>query len=375
MKRKISLLILVILAVCLTLTACNQTVATTIRTRWDKEGETHVFKISLADFAENSNSFNAYTSDGVVDSKGNYHKDLALTGEFYNWDEIKPVAVSGSYTINIKPSDDGSAYCDVTTVQEMCVQYDLTDLGDYSKVKNAVATAEQLAKYKVDASLANTVVLWTSTETYVRFENNTSQKPLKSSTTVNGFYVGKKNQNLTQYTVSTEYNYEAKRPIAKITMDGNTTEHKFPKNSAGNFIDSNQILLYLRSLDKSSTSFQDSPSISVFNPYTDTLQTASFGLSYENNVFLTGETLLPTNLNVVSVTVGNNAFMMQENLPDKLADKNLDIYITSGSNASKFTTVRFRVGYFAYEIDYANEANTVNWSDIWTALSPSTEEE
>ena len=382
MKRKFALLILVILAISLTLAACGQTAQTPIRTRWEEES--HVFNITLADFSPNTNNFNTYNANGIADYEGTYYKDIAFTGEFTNWDELRPIDVKGTYTISIKPSDDGSAYCDVATTQEMCVEYMLqsnyqtgVDLTNNSELQAAIATQEQLDKYGLERH-GDSVILWTSTETKVRFENNTTQKPLSSHVKVNGFYVGKVAQQLSKYEIDTVYDYsDEKRPVAKITQDGETSEYKFAKNSAGSFIDSNQIIMYLRSLDKASTSFQDSPSKSVFNPYTQTLQTANFGMSYEYNVILTRDnSTLATNLNVVSVTVGGSAFMMQENLPDTLAlgDEKLDSHSGLLDIESMFTTVRFRVGYFAYEIDYANPANTVkgeskNWDKIWTALA------
>lgn len=380
MKRKIALLIFVILVLCFALTACNQTVATDIRTRW--ETETHVFNITLADFKGDSNGFNYYTSAGEAVEGGKYQKDIAFPGEFSNWDELRPIAVNGQYTINIAPSSDGTAYCNVTTKQEMCVAYSEADIPDSSELMSAKATAEQMDKcHMVDTFGSNVVILYSCTETTVRFENTSSQKPLASSVKVDGFYAGKAAQQLTKYELSTEYDYSSKRPIASITMitaDGEQKfEHKFARNSEGTFIDSNQIIIYLRSLDKSSVSFQDTPSKNVFNPYTQTLQSATFGLSREYDVLLTDRTskaTLATNLNVISVAVGNNSFMMQENLPERLAEKNLDVYSTLSGNDSKFTTIRFRVGYFAYEIDYGNSDNTANWSDIWTALTVAEEE-
>ena len=380
MKRKIALLVFVILVLCLTFTACNQTVATDITTRW--ETETHVFNISLADFKGDTNGFNYYMPDGEVAENGKYQKDIAFSAEFSNWDELRPVAVKGKYTINIAPSPDGTAYCDVTTKQEMCVAYSETAIPADSELLSAKASEEQMKQCQfADTFDSKVVVLYSSTETSVRFENTTSQKPLSSFVKVNGFYAGKAAQKLTKYEISTAYDYSAKRPVATIklkTADGEQeSEYKFSRNSAGTFIDSNQILVYLRSLNKSSSSFQDNPSKSVFNPYTQTLQTANFGMSYDYNVILsdtTQNTTLATSLNVISVAVGNNAFMMQENLPDRLAKKNIDVYSTLSGNGSKFTTVRFRVGYFAYEIDYNNDKNTANWGDIWNALTVAEEE-
>ncbi|MCH5156607.1 MAG: hypothetical protein J1G02_01870 [Clostridiales bacterium] len=381
MKRKIALLVFVILILCLALTACNQTAATKVLIRW--KTETHVFNISLADFAGDSNNFKYYTSEGVAVEGGKYQKDIAFASEFKNWDEIRPLAVSGTYTIDVVPSSDGTAYCDVTTKQEMCVAYKEADIHDNSELLAAKATQEQMDKCKMtDTFDSNVVILYSATETAVRFENTSSQKPLSSSVKVDGFYTGKAAQKLTKYEISTEYDYSGKRPVAKTIMktaDGeNTTEYKFARNSAGTFIDSNQILIYMRSLDKSSTSFQDNPSKNVFNPYTQTLQVASFGMSYEYDVLLTDtaqDKTLATNINVVSAAIGNNPFIMQENLPEGLAKKNLDVFSTLSGNESKFTTVRFRVGYLAYEIDYSDTTtNTTNWSEIWTALATPAEE-
>ena len=377
MKRKFALLILLILALTIALAACGQTAATDKRARW--EAEKHVFNISLADFAGNGDEFYKYDSSGNAVSDGTYYKDLMLPNEFYLWDEIRPLSVHGSYTVVITPSSDGSAYCELRTVQEMCVEYNLTDIGDDSELKSVKATSAQMEKYGIESVEKGSIILWSSTETYVRFENTPTQKPQSSSVKVKGFYAGKTAKQVTDYEVSTEYNLTEKRPVATIklkTSEGETTsEYKFNKNSAGSFIDSNQILLYLRSLDKSSTSFQDSPAIYVFNAFDKSLQTASFALSREMNMILTNKgDILATSLNVLSVYVGNNAFMMQENLPDSLAKQNLDVYLTAGGSNSKFTTTRFRVGHLAYEIDYDNEENTTNWNEIWTALSPSTDE-
>ena len=402
MKRKIALLILIILALSVALVACNQTPTTNILTRW--ENETHVFKITLADFALNyenaTDPFNFYDANGNktvrTDYNANsvYSKDIAFSNEFYNRDEIKPLDASGTYTINITPSGDKSE-CTVDTTQIIYVKYSLkTDTVsgvDFEKY-NALRSAEASESEYTAAGLTKedgTTILKTTPVTKVNFENNPSQTPLTSYINVVGFYIGKDNKNdteaqqLSKYEIETEYDYSGKKPIAKMTIttdDGtDTAEYEFPKNSAGNFIDSNQIIMYLRSLDKSSSSFLDNPTKSVFNPYTRTIKAARFGLTYEYNVLLTDydhdDSFLATKLNIVTVTVGNNTFMMQENLPDKLLDKDLDRCFIVDDKESKFTTVRFRVGYFSYEIAYSNKTNTTDWNEIWTALTPAAPEQ
>ena len=389
MKKRIALLILVILTVSLALVACKQPDPTPIRTRWEKE--THVFNVTLADFAEDSDSFNAYTEEGNVSAYGEYHKDFSMTSDFSKWDELRPVAVVGTYKLEIEPTTSKST-CTVKTEQLLYVKYNLKtknigiDFEKYSDLLEAEAPAVEYEAYGLTKE-EGTTILKSYTETNVVFENNQKQKPLSSSTIVDGFYAGKKHQGLTKYSVSTVYNYKGKKPIAKITInDKKPIEYKFGRNSEGNFIDSNQHLLYLRSLDKSSKSFQDSPAIYVFNPFEQTLQTASFSMistSFEQKVILTDKTrennALATNLNVLSVAIDGNYFMIQTNLTDKLAKKGLDRYLIQSDTEPKFTTVRFRVGYLAYEIDYANPANTTNdkptnWSEILKVLAEKEED-
>ena len=372
MKRKFALLTLLILALTIALAACGQTAATDKRARW--ENETHVFNISLADFNNDTDTFNTYDASGAVVKDGAYYKDI-LPGEFSTWDEIRPLSVHGSYTINIAPSSDNSE-CKLTTVQEMCVEYSLTALGDTTELNSVKAKAEQMEKYGITEVPTGSVILWSRTETSVRFENTPTQKPIESGIKVKGFYAGKTAKQVTEYEVATKYDLTGKRPLATITLKNsegeNTVEYQFSKNSAGSFIDSNQLILYARSLDKSANSFQDSPAIYVFNAFDQSLQTASFTLYHEVKMILTNkDEILATPLNALVVYVGNSAFMTQANLPDSLAKQGLDVYFTAGGSSPKFTTTRFRVGYLAYEIDYDNDANradTTNWDEIWNTL-------
>ena len=360
MKRKIALIILMLLIVALALTACNQAATTAAKVRWDNE--THVFKIKLAD----------------------------LKGESL-LDELQPVDAGGTYQIVITP--DGTKYCDVETNQVMYVKYNLktgtTSGVDLDKYSDLLAVVADEAEYQAAGLTKDegTTILKSTTVTKVRFENTSSQKPVESSTSVNGFYLGKRSQERSHYDISTTYSYSGKRPVATTTTTvyGNdeptktTDKYKFDKNSAGKFIDKNQILLYLRSLDKSSTSFQDSPSKSVFNPTAQKLQTASFSLSYKYKTTLNDysekDKTLAATLNAVSVSVDGFAFMVQENLPDTLTSKGFDRFYIVDDAEPKYTTVRFRVGYFVYEIDYSNESNTTEWKDIWEFWTPAPEQD
>lgn len=357
MKRKIALLVLIILAVGVLLVACNSTEKTSVAIRWDDEEKT--YRVALADFAGDDGAIFKEYKDNEGGSEKSYYKDYFLNGEnLNNLDEIRPRAVDGTYTTSLKKRGDTWTY---ETDQVLYLQYDKELLeqsveplseGDLAKI---TATAEEVAQLSFE-NAEGCIILKSSTKTSVTFEDTIDQKPQKSETTVNGFYVGKAHQQLTNYTVATEYDFSnAKKPIAKVTLDGNTVEHKLPRNTTA--IDANQILLYLRSLNKSQTSFQDNPAVQVFNSFSGELQVARFGMEYQSLAVLTfKDEEKHCAVNSVAVTIDGLPFMHQFNLPDnlKLGDKDLDKMLSGageGTPESKFTTVRFRVGYLSYELE------------------------
>lgn len=367
MKRKLALLTLILLALAIALTACTQTKATEIKVRWDTDGEEHVFAITLADFSS-SGGFNSYTHDNAT-----YYKDISIYNEVLandsdKLDEVCPQLVTGTYTLSIKPSRDGTSFCEVSATQVLYAMYQDSDLGNISsELQKLVVTGDGNPL----GDKAGCTTLKSTTETWVKFENQPSQQPIESSTKVNGFYIGKTFQGASQYEISTKYNFDGKRPVATVTLnDGEAVEYDLPKNSTVNIIDSNQVLIYLRSLDKSSTSFQDNPSVYVFDPYTHVGQTANFSLVREQNLRLTDmsrasdDNTLYTKLSVVGVTVGGNAFMVAENLPERINAQGLDQLVNGNA---KYTTVRFRVGYLAFELASYDDA-------IWNGLNAKTSE-
>lgn len=363
MKRNLALLVLVLLSLTIVLTACNQPDPTEVKIRWDIDGEDHIFEITLADF---NSEFTGFKTHSV--NNDTYYKDLSISNEvFSSLDQVLPQDAWGTYSLSIKPSGDGTSYCDVTATQVIYVQYLTSNLKDaISELQHCIVTGnDNPLGDKEDCT-----TLKSTTTTEVRFTNDPSQTPISSSTEVDGFYVGATYQGVSQYKVSTTYNFEGKRPIATVTLnDDEAVEYQLPKNSAGRIIDSNQILIYVRTLEKSATSFQDSPSVYVFDPYTHATQAANFGYTYQQKVILTDntrsteETTLYTQVSAVSVIVGNQAFMVTENLPSTLGE--LD-KLTNGNY--KYTTVRFRVGYFSYEVAGYSD-------DVWNALSPKESEE
>ncbi|MCM1360193.1 MAG: hypothetical protein NC132_07060 [Corallococcus sp.] len=341
MKRKIALVVTALLLLTLSLAACNQVVATDIVTRWGDEEYT--FNISLADFNENvTSAFNVYENNGA-----SYYKDFVIqtsaAREYLATEEVRPDDVKGLYTLSLKR--DG-AYCTLTTSQVIYARYKTAELQaseNWDDLQTCVASIDPFA---ADETLTTLV---SRNDTKVTFSNDPTQKPVSSSVKVDGFYFGHKAQNVSKYEIVTEYDIENK--TAKVTKDGKEPQvNKLTIANASKFIDANQVIIYARSLEKSAA-FQDTPSVVVYNPLDNTNYTATFYLSVNQNAVLTvngnNEYL---QINTLGISLGNQAFMMQETLP-KL-DK-FDTYPNStnpDSPHSKYTMVNFRVGYLSYEI-------------------------
>ena len=345
MKRKLALLILMILALSIALVACNGKEATEIAPRWQRDEE-YTFNVNKADFSS---------------------KDTLMNGEtFADKDEIAPLNAKGTYTLKIEQAGDTWK---VTTKQVLYVQY----------AKSAIQLSdEDLAKVSVtDSTLfqnpegIETVVLKSTSDTEVVFENDKKQTPISSKTELHGFYIGLAHQEVSGYVAETTYDFSDKRPLATVSIkldsdeEAATYEKKFGRNAS--FIDYNQLLLYARSLDKPNGGFQDNPSVTVFNPYTRNTATASFALSKETSTLLTdsvrNETLW-AKLDAVSVSIDGALFMQQINLPN-LKSLNIDILHGGASYADKpkYTTVRFRVGYLSYELSQYDDV-------IWNYFTP-----
>ena len=367
MKKKIALTLLLLMVATAILAACANTPATEKRVRWE-EAETHTFKVSLADYntAENATTvFNSYSQ-----GQNTYYKDFAASAyDAAQGDEIRPTNLTGTYTMTVSTEGDDFV---VKTEQELFLQYKKGDITEdmftaLTEANLVVADGNNLFA----AAEGEFVTLRSTTDTTVRFKNSTKQTPVESSTTVKGFYLGRVHQEVSVYEVSTEYNFEEKRPTATVTLKMGNAEateetYKLPRNSGERIIDSNQLLMYVRSLDKSSTSFQDTPSILVFNPLTHESATTYFSLGREQKSLLTDASNrdLYTVLDTVTVTIGNRGYMVQQNLPEKLLKQGYDKKVSGNGDFAKLTTLRFRVGYLAYEIaDYAdgNYLDSINY--------------
>lgn len=356
MKRTAFLLGL-ILALALILTACNNT-ATAVNIRWN-EKEDFTFNIELADFntAEDAKTFfNSYTNDNKT-----YYKDSLMSATegsvFATADQLRPVDAKGTFQMTIDKTE-VSTERKLTTKQTLYAQYkteDLTKLNGeiLTVLKSAVAPAAETEG--MFETTEGRTVFKSVTETGVTFVNDQTQKPVSSYNRTDGYYIGKTHQGLSKYDISTVYDFDNRQ--AKVTWKDADGKEEVKDNAlgvrkGGYCLDANQMLLYVRSLGKTAEDFNDSPSQSVYDPYYNTLATANFALNREANVALTnGGDMAYVTLNAVAVSVNGAPFMYQINLPD-LTAKNVDVgqAVSANEKPPKYTTVRFRVGSFSYEL-------------------------
>ena len=340
MKKTIALVLLLVLAMGV-LVACNQVVPTEKKIRWE-DSESWTYNISLANFVP-------YTTADAT-----YFQDVLYSGETSPYegsnDRIVPDDLSGQYVITISKSSETTT---VTTTQTMFATYAVTTLGSWDEFDAYVDESK---------TTAEAVTLKSTTETQVVFKTGPSQTPVSSYTKVDGFYIGKQYQSVSKYEISTEYTVKGNNTIAKVTRDGKTTEQQI---SGTNVIDNNQVLMYVRSFDKSSTSFQDNPQVMVFDPLTATSRRMSFVYTASQNFWLAhqfeGTTELShvaTKVNRLDILLDGLPFMTQVNLPN-LTSQQLDQINTSvvSSTVAKHTICRFRVGFVSYQLTgYLNDA-------------------
>lgn len=341
--KKLALLIVLILALSLTLAACNQAEKTGAIPRWSN-GEKWTFTISKTDLENSSAQFNGET----------YLREPIAGGYEWNFeimDQIVPQNVGGTYTMEIKLSAD-ERECTYRTVQNLYLQYEtdyLQKLPIWNDLKKLVADSDAdnpLPKHDGWTTLKSV------TENSVVFKNESSQRPLSSENHVDGFYLGKIQQNISKYDMFTNYDWGKNEVTVKINGE---ESKRTVKPGSVNLIDANQILLYARSLEKTGAKFQDSPKVQIYMPYTGTLTTASFAFTYACKTVLRGNDGQDVfaKLNALAVIIDGSALFVQINLPDTVNKDgaNLDTISSGGETPlNRYTTLRFRSGYFSYQL-------------------------
>ena len=341
----------------LTFTACNQTESTETVVRWEET--TYNFDITLADFNSDYSGYNSYPVGDTT-----YYKDFAMSTAYEkpsNKDEVLPSKVKGTYEMKITMPDEGASTLLVTT-QTLFVRYEKSVI-ESSKIADELKTkmvSGEEDPFADEEDSADYITLKSTTDTSVKFVNKAGQRPIESSMVVDGFYIGKSGQQLSKYSVSTKYDFD--KNIATVTInDGEPVENKIKTNNK-NFIDANQVLLYVRGFEKTSGKFNDSPSVLVYSPLENKTYTGSFAFSYQANCILpNGDENAYVKLNCVNVFLDSMPYLQQQNLPSTLVSSGLDCSMEN----PKYTTTRFRVGYLAYQL---NDTSVIS-AEVISALT------
>lgn len=354
MKKRIALLLVVLVACTAMFAACSKT-PTTRSVRW-AENETYTYNISLADFKTgdgNETSFATYEHGGKT-----YMKDTMISSQELNSisdaKELRPVDVKGTFVMTI--SSPNSTTTKFSTEQVMYSQYDTSKLNELKcldVLKDCVIAPDSeenpFANNNGRTTLKSVMTTWV---TFDCEDSETKQTPIASFTENKGFYIGKEAQEISNYKYEATYDFD-KRVVSVKVNDGEAVERKLNLKKGATCIDANQLLLYVRSMDKSSAAFSDSPSVSVYSVVSNSLATATFGLTREFNAVLrNGDSDHYAVVNCVAVAVGGTPFMTQLNLPDisGVGDGYDCLMGVGASKVCKYSTIKFRAGWNSYEL-------------------------
>lgn len=333
--KKITALVLLLVLMMGALVACNQVKPTEKKVRWENS-ETWTYNISLADFSPYA------TTDGT------FFQDFLYSGETspYSYensgDRVVPQQLEGQYVVTVAKNSETTK---VTTTQTMLATYQTPSPDSWT----------QFAEY-IQSTTDTSITLKSTTETEVVFKTGPAQTPVSSYTKVDGFYIGKQYQCVSKYEVSTKYEVESTKTYAEVKLNNNEAK-KYTIDGA-NVIDNNQVLMYIRSYEKTSTGFQDNPQAMVFDPLTAQAKKLSFVYTAEQNFVIdhkfadaSESAKVITKVNRLDVLLGGLPFMTQLNLPD-LTSKGLDQVGTDVWNVylPKHTICRFRVGFASYQL-------------------------
>ena len=354
MKKKIALIVGALLIMTVLLASCSQPVATKKSPRWENN-ESYTFKITLSDFANNDKTlFNNYgktvrekNEDGTVtEKKITCYKDDVINNSEWTVmeraDQLRPVDVNGTYTLDIK--ENTATTWKVETHQVIYNQYETAKLQELGCLE--LFSGSELNVTSKDEN---------------PFENNSGRITLRSETVSSVIFS----------------NDEDQAPISSVTENKESEERALNIGGTVKCIDASQLLLYIRSLDKSSEAFQDTPSVAVYDVTTDSISTVAFGINRQFNLKIDNADLTETIVTVhsVSAAVGGIPLIAQYSLPDVSAvkdangqDAGYDFLPMSGAKRPKYTTVKFRSGWYSYEIqpdeNIRQILNTISIKDV-----------
>ncbi len=331
-KFKLTALLLVVISLLtFTLVACQQQKTSNPAIRWE-DSESYTYNITLQ--ADDETKLQQTYNDKV------FYNNLQLwTG---SEDQLKPQAVSGTYTTTITTEGDNVT---LTTLQTLQETHKLPS--EPIEALLNLLSEEQKAKIVVKQTDSE-IVLQSVTETKTVFKKEATQTPVSSYKKIEGYYVGKVHSEPTFVEVTTTY--EGTKATVDKTMNGENTKQENTV-SASKFIDATQIYLYARSIDQSA-SFQATPTFAVYDPITNTTVTMELTLSTGYPILLNTSKDYPysvVNAMGLSTSTGSVLAYMYTNPKDTM------ISSVSTTGLNKFTTVKFQSGYLVYELQSYTE--------------------
>lgn len=336
--RLVSIVLVVLLALTLALTACKNAKPLSQEIRWDKD-EHEIYKIGLQ--GNVSAESNQVTYEGQT-----FVKDFATTVNDY--DRVKPIAVDGTLTVDLVVNTENNTVT-YTTTQVVTDTYAVDNVyamaflnyvsnsteGDYSFL-NANETAEgiHVTSY-VTAS--------------VTFANDSTMAPVESSQTIQGYYLGKAHYEVNDLQYKTVY---AEGTATVTTGEGENAKEKTCELE-GNVVDALQIPLVARSIDQSKSTTDGkftAPSVSVYDFKSNQVVALTFTVINKTGVLLDLDNTDYDYAQVAVVTVGvQGATGLLYTFSSINGTK--DTFSTDVGPVNKYTQVRFQSEYYTFEVD------------------------
>lgn len=320
--KKFSIIIALLLVATL-IVGCTPTVPTQ-EIRWDgDEGEEMTYDIRLV------NTLSEDTSTG-----GKQFTDVTVVDE-ENFDQLKPLSVSGKYVTKISKSEKADYYMFTTslTLNEQYYTKDLTD-----------ALISQLkGRGMITEETSNAVTITTTVTSEVEFYYY-SLKPTRSTKTVKGVYVGKLAQTLNDYSVSCVYTDETKKSYCQIDFTDNV-------NSSNNYsekvtlaqttyYDNEMLFLIVRSYDMTAIS-SSVTSLYVMDP-----------LLSRNVIAISIQAIKVTTTFYDGVTADNYKVAISNGTGASLISHNYapETITVNGAKRNTYRTLKMQQGYLVYTL-------------------------
>lgn len=335
MKKIIAILLVALMATTtMILTACNNTVISQMAVRWE-DYEQLTYDISL--LAKDESALTKEEDDIK------FYNNLQLVN-FDTTDKAIPTNVTGTYTTTMELDGDNYVFSTELNVKETYTS------GNYYVTKLLQNLTNEQRASIVDSETDTEIVLANSTKTSVTFKaDDNKQTTVSSSKEVLGYYIGKANQELSNYSYTCSY--EGNEATTKLTNNGETTTTK--TTIEGNYIDAAQLTIYARSFEQNSA-VTSAQSVVVFAPETQSVATANFTLSYSyySLLHLDGVDNVPVVTSAISVVLNSEitntnyyAFALYNNPKDYMVSSS-----SAGGKINKYTTMKLQSDLYVMEL-------------------------